>query len=161
MSNPAPPAPEQAVLAPAALAEQTDVSNYKPNTQDLALAGALFTSGARTLEDLAAASNIAPSTLLRIRQDPVRSAWITQRAVLAQRSRSAEVFAHLHRMATSSENPAWSKLWLERFDEDYKKQAAAAVTHATQNNFICNMSDRELAAFLAQTRQRVLGEKNA
>lgn len=146
------------ISSTAAVADFSEVERYKPTAQDLALAGALFEAQPDSFEALAASAGISPSTLARIRSDPVRCAWILTKAYDAARSTIPLVYANIARHAVSSGNPNWCRLFVELFDERAKKTVVPS-TQNNQFNFLGNMSDEELKAFLDQTRARLLGSK--
>ena len=146
------------LTAIAASAEPRDVAEYTPTATDQALAGSLFSSNAPTFLELAKRSGVAESTLFRLRQDPARVAWIvTHSRHLANLGRGA-VYARVLDQALTSRNPNWAKLYLELFDEEYKKGQQADQTRNTQVNIFGGMSDTELRSFVQQKTRQVFGK---
>ena len=148
--------PADKLAALASTAPPGSASAFEPSETDYALAGALFTSNAKSLLELARSAGISDTTLLRVRQNPARIAWIVSKgAEIAELGKGA-VYARLIDKALTSDNPVWLKLYLERFDEIYRK-ANPGATHNTQVNVYGSYSDAELRALIQQKARQVFG----
>jgi len=153
------PKPAAQLTAIASLADPNAVKQYKPTKTDLALAGALFTTFSPTWIALASNAGVSPETLDNMRENPVRAAWVVTHGSSAAALGLGAVHVRLLDKALSSQNVAWARLYMERFDDAFHaKIAPAGDTRNTQINFISSMSDQELQSFIRQTFKRVTGD---
>lgn len=164
MSEPTPSPGDAAPLTRlSAIASTSDPSaptSYKPTIADAALAGALISKRSDTFTQLASDAGVPLSTLYRIMEDPARCAWIVNRAAQCTKIGLAAVYARILDMALNSKSVSWAKLFLEKFDDDYKLRAAASAGAQTFNqlNFIGGMSDEELRSFISQKARQAMGK---
>jgi hypothetical protein len=147
----------------AAAADPAALAEFEPTGSHLALLGALSEGhGLDSAAEIAEAAGLARSTAYGILADPAACSWLSSRLSGRVASRLGLVHARLFHLAMTSRSPAAIRLFLERFDPDYKPAAeeiarvAAGAVNA-QFNFLQSMSPEELAAFVEQKRQRVLG----
>lgn len=160
-SVPSPSPPAARLSAIASTADPADSLSYDLTAKDVALAGALFTSGAPDFASLALAAGLTPADLSRVCASPARAAAIIAHADKAATFGRAAVYARLLNMALTSRSATWAKLYLERFDDVYKNHKLAESATYNQNNYVSSMTDTELQAFLKLTTKATLGEARA
>jgi len=128
---------------------------YKPNLQDRALAGALITGGAHTFVELAHKAGISLATLYRIMEDPKRCSAIVAHAGQCSKAGLAAVYSRILQEALVNPKVAWARLFLERFDDEFKsKSGISAGTVNIQQNIYKDMSNEELKAFVQQMQRK-------
>lgn len=153
------PAPAVARLSAIAThAPPSATRDYRPNSSDYALAGALFSSNPETFSDLAAAAGLSESTIGRVVADPARAAWILDRAAKTATVGLALAYRVLLERALTSKSSAWMKLLLQRFDKVFAAANGPPTTSVNnQYNFVAGLSDAELKAMAGQLTRRTLG----
>jgi hypothetical protein len=163
-SNPISPSAPVSESAPVARlesiansADPRSFTTYKPTNSDRALAGAILTSHAKTFAELSHTAGISDATLERMLDDPARCAWIVSRSREGARFGRAAVYARILDMALNSRSPAWARLFLEAFDEDFKSKETIGTQNNTQVNVYKDYTTTELEAFIKQKSQQVFG----
>lgn len=122
-----------------------------------ALAGILFSSPAESLAELAAHAGVGEKTLQTIARTPHAVAWIVGECAKTAKLGLAAVYAKMLRESLASRRPDWCKLFLERFDPDYKPAGRdSGGTNIQVNNF-GSYTTEELRAFVASKARKVLG----
>jgi hypothetical protein len=64
-------------------------------------------------------------------------------------------------MALTSKNAAWVRLFMERFDDDFRRQKVLERGTNTQFNLLASMSDEELERWVMQKTRKALGARVA
>ena len=158
-SDPTGPGNRLAALANTATPE--DIQNFKPAQIHWALAGALSVEAAASFTELAEKAGVSRSRLYEILNDPAATNWIVAQGTRLAHAALGAVHARLLHLALTSRSPAAIKLYLQRFDPEFKEAIAEtrdlAKTINSQLNFIQTMSPTELENFIALKRRRVLG----
>lgn len=150
------------LVALAQTASPQAIREYEPTRAVRALAGAFFTRSAPDFEGLAEEAGISRSTLYRAMQDPAAIHWIVSHGSNIAGAALGAVHArllHLALRATGKGDTAVLRLFMERFDPEFKKQRVLEHGQNIQNNsFVSEMSDAELGKWVKQQRTRILGQ---
>lgn len=132
--------------------EPTDDS-FEPTQTHHAIAGALTRESIETLTELAEAAGLARSTVSRSLSDPAALRWVVSRLTHLAADSVGAAHAVLLQRALTEKNPTWMKLYLVRFDEEFKKQQVAEKGRNTLNVF-GQMSDEELVAYIKREARK-------
>jgi len=125
-----------------------DLRNFEPTATHEAIAGALNEPGSKTLIELSQKAGVSPRTVQRAISDPAALSWMVSQASCLAEARLGAIHARLLHMALKAKSPGWLKLYLERFDPEFKKQKILERGGAHQNNFIGDMDSVELVKLL-------------
>lgn len=136
---------QHAVIARANSAPTDPIpSDYEPPPTVRQIAAALATSAADTWTALAEQAGVSRSTVQRALSDPAAVKWIAQEGTrLSQEALGAVHFTLLQKALTSN-NPAFLRLYMLRFDEAFRNTEIASRGKLTQNNIYESMSPAEL-----------------
>lgn len=148
---------ETRLVAIAQQASQRDIREYSPSESAQKLAEALFHETSPTLARLAERAGISRSSLYRVLAEPAAVHWIVNHGTNLAQAALGAVHARLFELAMTSDKVAPLRLYLERFDPEFKKQKALTDGHNTQINFVAEMSDAELQRMVEQQATRLLG----
>ena len=155
-----PPPRPLAQLTAIAAADPDPTATYKPTKAAQALVGALIqNNGAHTtLKDLAAKAGIDESTVHRLAGDAHAVNWVLNQSAAVANIGLAAVYARLLNRALYSKSPAWAKLFMERFDVEYRRgQSDTTGARNTQINVYSGMSDTELQALVQSKMRQAFG----
>jgi hypothetical protein len=148
---------ETRLVAIAQQASMADIRDYEPTETAQKLAAAFFHETAPSLNRLAESAGVSRSTLYRVLSEPAAVHWIINHGTHMAQAALGAVHARLFELAMTSQKIAPLRLYLERFDPDFKKQKALTDGHNTQINFVTEMSDDELRRMVEQKTTRLLG----
>jgi hypothetical protein len=148
---------EARLVAIAQTATAQQIREYQPSQNVRALAGSMFHGVAPKLIELAEGAGLSQSTVYRILKDPAAVHWIVSHGTNLASAALGAVHARLFQMAMTSRAVGPMRLYLERFDPEFKKQRVLEQGRNTQLNFIQEMTDAELGRWIKQTRTRQLG----
>lgn len=148
---------ETRLAAVAERATQRDIRNYEPTDAVRKLAAAQFHTTAPSFTRLAEEAGVSRSQLYRILSEPAAVHWIVSHGTNMAAASLGAVHARLFELAMTSRNITAIRLYLERFDPEFKKQKALQDGHNTQINFVTEMSDNELRRLVEQKTTQLLG----
>lgn len=119
-------------------------TDFEPSESLKQIAGALCESTADTWGELAEQAGVSRSTLHRVLADPSSLQWLASEASRLVAGHLGAVHLALLQKALSSNNPAFVRLYLLRFDPEFQKTEIAARGRNTQVNNFESMSPAEL-----------------
>lgn len=130
---------------------------FQPSSAHFKIAGALNETSVATQDELCTRAGVSRATLSRALNTPTVLSWIIAQSSRLVEARTGAIHARLFEKATSG-NVAAMRLYLERFDPEYKKQKVMEKggTHL-HTNFITEMSDRELPLFIQRKIRQLTG----
>jgi hypothetical protein len=145
-------------LANGADVSPRDMQNFEPTTTHEAIAGALNDVEApHTLAGLAELAGVHRNTLSEVIRHPAALLWIVSQASRLAEARLGAVHARIYNMAMTSRSATWAKLYLERFDREYKNQKIAEKGGQSQFNFLQEMGTDELFKWFGRKLQQLQG----
>lgn len=130
---------------------------FSPTPAHEQIAGAL--NGQTSLSDaasLAEAAGVSVRTLQRACSDPAAVTWIVAQQTEIASARLGAVHGRLFEMAMTSRSATWAKLYLERFDGEYKKQKILEKGANQQFNF-SDMTHAELLKSIGRAYRKLQG----
>jgi len=133
------------------------VQAFEPTPTHEAIAGALNDTAPTSLAELASAAGVSTRTVQRVISDPAALQWIIAQASQLAEARLGAVHLRIFQQAMTSRSPGWAKLFMERFDADYKKQKVAERGGAHQFNFLGDMETSELSGWISRKLQALQG----
>lgn len=150
--------PPAARFAAVAKSDPTPIrSDFQPTDTHRALAATLFESKAGSFLELAEASGVSRSHLYRILADPDAVKWIVAHSAGISKAALPAVYAQLLHKALNERGTSAIRLFLERFDVDFKPKEMTIGTSNTQNNYF-GYTTAELEAIVRQKTRTLLGE---
>jgi hypothetical protein len=114
-----------------------------------------------SMKDLAEAAGVSARTVQRAVSEPASLTWMVSQASQLAAARLGAVHGRIFAMAMTSRAPGWARLYMDRFDQDYKKQKVLEKGGAHQFNFLSEMSTDELIKWLQRTFQKLQGAAGA
>lgn len=145
-------------LAANARPSERQLKEFEPTQTHEAIAGALNDPECpHTLEGLAEQAGVDPKTLRKVLREPAALLWIVSQASTLAEARLGAVHARIYNMAMTSRSATWAKLFLERFDKDYKNQKILERGGAQQFNFLQEMGTDELLKWFGRKLQQLQG----
>lgn len=135
-----------------------DRDQFEPTPAHYAIADALNDQTAFTnTAALAEAADCSIRTLQRAISSPAVLSWIIAQQTSIVESRLGAIHARIFDMAMTSRSSSWAKLFLERFDVEFKKQKVLERGHNQQNNFLGDMSHDELVKSIGRAFRKLQG----
>jgi hypothetical protein len=87
--------------------------------------------------------------------------WMVAQASRLAEARLGAVHTRIFQQAMTARAPGWAKLFLERFDSDYKNQKILEKGGAQQFNFLQEMQTDELTKWLQRSLRKLQGAAGA
>jgi hypothetical protein len=135
-----------------------ELKSFKPTPTHEAIAGALNDAECpHTLTGLAEHAGVSRNTLTAVIRQPAAVLWIVSQASRLAEARLGAVHARIYNMAMTSRSATWAKLYMERFDKEYKNQKVLEKGGAQQFNFLREMSHGELSTWFGRKLQELQG----
>lgn len=150
------PAPVARVVAIAQSDPTPIAADFQPTESHRALASALTAEGIGTIAELAEKAGVARSTVYRVFEDRDAIKWIVSHSAGLMSSALPAVHSHLLHKALNDKGVAALKLFLLRFDPDFKPQTQSISGENIQVNQFGSYSLDELER-LASLKRVVLG----
>jgi len=132
-------------------------SDFQPTSAHRALAGALFESKASTFLELAEKSGISRAHIYRILEDSQAVKWIVANSAKAHQGALPAVYTQLLHKALNDKGTAAIRLFLERFDSDFKPKEGAALSATNMQINFQGYSTAELEKMVNLKTRAVLG----
>lgn len=131
---------------------------FEPSAAHRALAASLFETGASTFLELAEKSGVSRAHLYRILEDTQAVKWIVANAAAIHKGALPAVYAQLLHKALNDRGTSAIRLFLERFDPEFKPKDdnALRATNMQVNNFN-GYSTAELENIVQLKTRSVLG----
>lgn len=148
------------VAAMAATASPAAVAEFEPSPTHRTIAGALALSPTDTVVELAAQTGLDRGTISAALSDPTACAWIAAHCTTYAKSCLGFVHAHLLDLALKSRSSSAIRLYLERFDPDYRPAGAHQQAQPINAELaqIIQMTPGELDRWISQRQRRMFGE---
>lgn len=150
------PTPVARVVALAQSDPTPIAADFEPTESHRALAAALTAEGVNTIAELAEKAGVARSTVYRTFEDKEAIKWIVSHSAGLMKSALPAVHAHLLHKALNDKGTSAMKLFLQRFDEEFKPQTQSISGENIQVNQYGSYSLDELER-LAALKCVVLG----
>lgn len=135
-----------------------EMKKFEPDHTHEAIAGALNDPEVpHTMKGLAEHAGVDPKTLRKVLRTPAALLWIVSQASSLAEARLGAVHSRIYQMAMTSRSATWARLFLERFDTNYKAQKVLEKGGAQQNNFLGEMETDELIKWFGRKLQQLQG----
>jgi hypothetical protein len=135
-----------------------DIQGFHPTASHEAIAGALNDGAAPcSIKELATQAGVSTKTIQRAIADPAALQWIVSQASRLVEARLGAIHCRLYLQAMTSKNASWMRLYLDRFDPEFKKQKILEKGGATQVNYLKEMSENELSSWLQRKLRELQG----